>query len=77
MRSGRKQHYSWKLDDERRQRLTTSSGQTFPITTYNHRPGNYTHEENHTGIHKLGYNTDVDFIKEPRKKNPTKYIDLA
>jgi hypothetical protein len=50
MRSGGKQHYSWKLDDERRKRSATSSVQASPITTYNSSPGNYTHEKTHTGI---------------------------
>lgn len=65
MRSGSKQQRNWKLDDERGQRLTTSSGETISIEVHNHRPGNYTHERSHTGIHiELGHNTDVRFYKQ-------------
>jgi hypothetical protein len=50
MRGGGKQHYNWKLDDERRKRSATSSVPASPITTYNISPGNYTHDKTHTGI---------------------------
>jgi hypothetical protein len=50
MRGGGKQHYSWKLDDERRKRSATSSLQASPITTHSGSPANYTHENTHTGI---------------------------
>jgi hypothetical protein len=50
MRGSGKQYHSWKLDDERRKRVTTSSVQASPITTYNRSPGNYTHEKTQTGI---------------------------
>jgi hypothetical protein len=51
MRGGGKQHYNWKLDDERRKRSPPSSAQASPITTYNkNRPGYYMDEKTHTGI---------------------------
>ncbi|CAF4593923.1 unnamed protein product, partial [Rotaria magnacalcarata] len=38
MRSGGRQQPDLKLDDERRQRLTTSSDQIFPMAANNYRP---------------------------------------
>ncbi len=74
MRGGGRQQPNWKLDDERRQRLTTSSDQIFPITANNYRPGNYTHERSHTGIRISGYNTDVDFIISKRRRRRRKCL---
>ena len=50
MRGGGKQHQSWKLDDERRQRSTTSFEQASLAPTDQTSPGNYTHEKPPTGI---------------------------
>ncbi|CAF0963356.1 unnamed protein product [Rotaria sordida] len=51
MRSSKK-HYSWKLDDERRNRSTVSSLQASQTTTNNNSPDNYTHEKLHTDSHE-------------------------
>lgn len=50
MRGSGKQHYSWKLDDERRKRSAISSIRASAAAVYNSSPGNYTHEKPHTGI---------------------------
>lgn len=69
MRSSGKQYHNWKLDDERRQRLTTSSAHKFSTAKkYNHRSGNYSHEGKHTGIDILRYYTDVNSIKRERER---------
>jgi len=50
MHGGGKQHYNWKLDDERRKRSAQSSGQPLSTSIHNNNPTNYTHEKPRAGI---------------------------